>query len=660
MNKQKRFILNLGVFTKITPQKENENDKERLMKKFSFTLKSRNNSKSKSHQMNNNDILSNKSLNQINRLQHMNFLTTKPSINNSLNLSLNTSIKGKENKLSRSANIKNCYNKKNEICPALNYTHSNSNAKIGKKSDSRNALISNNSNSHTQSKKINQPSTNVTTDTRKDIEYNIALIKKRKENFNENLSNISKTENENQNGSNNLSEAFLDIDTGKENNEVIIKRNINQSNEDNSNELSKQNEYENTQNYNESKEEEMQSYDKSEVSNNQMMKSELSQSQLKKLFDLFNPTPKYLISNRLLNDEITIHHHPFNASENPFDYRFISKIREHNNRLIQFNTISFLKLSNKSLYYLLSFIFELFDIIKSNTNKIIESRINWCLHSIFEPIIIDFKKIYGNIIQLHNYHFCLKTFRKKRAILHSLDLVIQAKVITNCIDKSYEFSCEFQSKNMDYNIKWKFDIKSKDDICYWLLSELEMFNEEKRRFCYSQPIGKFTYLDTIEFRIPVFTNNDTLDPLSLKWNNIIETDTPKGFYQKSLFKCPYPFDPYRACEVENMIHLWKSENNLINKILVKQFRAIFERLFGINQVVFDYSKFYFFKFIMTARYEGKIKKNKFTQFMIEIIGKNKEAINEIQSNCLLNSIAYTNRIQLRVGCKVVFYIIDTC
>ena len=107
-----------------------------------------------------------------------------------------------------------------------------------------------------------------------------------------------------------------------------------------------------------------------------------------------------------------------------------------------------------------------------------------------------------------------------------------------------------------------------------------------------------------------------------------------------------------------MIHLWRSEYEIKNINLINEFKKIFSKKFYIKSIVFDISKLYFYKIQMTAFYIGKIPKNSFTNFDIDIIPYENELINEIQCIGLLNTVNYLNSFKIRVGMDVIFYLTD--
>jgi hypothetical protein len=129
-------------------------------------------------------------------------------------------------------------------------------------------------------------------------------------------------------------------------------------------------------------------------------------------------------------------------------------------------------------------------------------------------------------------------------------------------------------------------------------------------------------------------------------------------YEKSLVKSQIKQDVARCCELENLIHVWKSEKSLSNKQNINNFKNIFEKLFEITDIVYDFSKVYIYRFKMTANKIGIIKRNKYANFDI-IVKEQKDNINnETCSLGLMNTGYFNSRIEMRKGTPVIFYISD--
>lgn len=380
-----------------------------------------------------------------------------------------------------------------------------------------------------------------------------------------------------------------------------------------------------------------------------------SQSKHRKMQQLFSSNPNYNISNRFINDEINKKHHVDLKKE----FKFIKDVKKDNDQLRKIKLISFLKMSDYSIYTLLSFTYESFNAFVFNSNKLIFTKINLCLNNIFESIITSFKQQYSNVIQLEEFYFKQKTFTRSQSFYPVLDLVFRAKVVTNEYNKAYEIGYGYLRDGNEYNQRWRFDIKDKGkETMMWLVSEVEFYNRLITRFCYLQSVGSFVKGDILEFRMNIFSKQSELNPFSIKWKEIVTEPSSKGFYQKSLLKCPYAFNGLYSCEIENMVHIWKSGQSLEKKILINDFKKYFLKHFIIKDVVYDYSRMFFYKFRMIANKEGRVKNNHYVNFDIEIIEKSKAIKNEIQALGLLNSSLISECIQIRIGTIVVFYITD--
>ena len=61
---------------------------------------------------------------------------------------------------------------------------------------------------------------------------------------------------------------------------------------------------------------------------------------------------------------------------------------------------------------------------------------------------------------------------------------------------------------------------------------------------------------------------------------------------------------------------------------------------------------------MQAKKTGCLKQNKFSAFDINIIDKNFSVENEIQCIYLMNSYYFTKKMNIRIGTRVILYIVD--
>lgn len=99
-----------------------------------------------------------------------------------------------------------------------------------------------------------------------------------------------------------------------------------------------------------------------------------------------------------------------------------------------------------------------------------------------------------------------------------------------------------------------------------------------------------------------------IDPNSILWHPIVVTKCPDHTmfdYEKSLIRSEVKFDKLRCCELENMIHVWKNEKSLSKTRNLEEFKQFFIKNFKVFEVVYDFSKFYIYKFKMQASKEGK-------------------------------------------------------
>lgn len=611
-NTQKLFTFKGGVFTMITKEKEIQNEKERILKKFNFFSQANSNNNnsqtnhSQSHSLNRSSKLSrNKS--------HSN---NKKTASDSSNRSLNTSTKIKH-KMTHSL-TRSSFNTRNKTAPkqlttSKSYSHTNNRNKSTTVSKNKSASI-NNSN-----------------ETEREVDNHMIRVN------NSIISNELKINQEEK-----MSQDSL---IAIQRNRIKEKTVISPGNSLNKNKLSNffmNNPISSSESDNFSNCEGIPQYQQIQIKN-------------KKIQKLFTFNPKCDISSSLINDELNNYHVvSFNT-----EYKFINKIREENNSIIRINIKPFLRLSDYSLFYLLSFCYENYNNLVFNSNRFISSKINLAMNNIFYSIIQSFSEKYKNVIKLKKFRFVQKNTVVHKRPVPILDLVITAQIISTEMNKCIEIGYNYTTRKKEFENIWKFDIKQKSNVLIWLSSECEIFNENVHRFCYSQPILPFYTNDTIELNINIYSRNGFVNPFSIKWNELKIEEAPGGFYQKSMLKCPFQFNNLRACEVENMIHFWRGENTFIhNNPLINEFKKIFKRHFKIEKVNYDVSKIYLYKIRMRAESIGKIMKNKFTNFDIEIVSKDEEIHNEIQNLFLLNSSFSTNQIQIRLYTIIIFYLTE--
>jgi hypothetical protein len=136
---------------------------------------------------------------------------------------------------------------------------------------------------------------------------------------------------------------------------------------------------------------------------------------------------------------------------------------------------------------------------------------------------------------------------------------------------------------------------------------LNQYQHSIIRYSYIQPILAVCKDDYIEFQLNVLSSNGIIDPDNIVWKEIRIEECPSHTfvdYEKNLMKNNIKFDKMRFCELENMIHVWKSEDSLTIKKSVDEVRKIFSKLFKINSISFDFFKFYVFKVKMIAIAKG--------------------------------------------------------
>ena len=198
----------------------------------------------------------------------------------------------------------------------------------------------------------------------------------------------------------------------------------------------------------------------------------------------------------------------------------------------------------------------------------------------------------------------------------------------------------------------------KNDIKLWICTELNKINNVHKKFTYTSQVSPFCNGDIIKLQFNIFSKDNIVDPKSIEWTEPTISLVPGGIYEKSKFISKYSFDQIRACEVETQILFWKNiipkdAENIVNSV-----KRIYGKLFDIQNIRYDVSKFYFFKIEMKAKQIGLLKQNEFSDFDINIVSNKLNVENEIQCIYLMNSYYYTKKMDIRIGTKIILYIVD--
>lgn len=383
--------------------------------------------------------------------------------------------------------------------------------------------------------------------------------------------------------------------------------------------------------------------------------SDQTQTTLDKNYILskFIKQPIYDISSRYLNEENVNLKHILPSKK----FLFITDIEEEIKRMPIISFKKILNLSDKSLFNLLSFSYDNYLSIIS-MNNLVKNKVVKSLKAIFQHAINDFKHKYESFLKVIDYNFIQKNFMLNHKKNNLLNLEIKCEIITEEINKSYEIGCNYISNNKNYDYLWKIDIKNKKDINIWICTELNKINNASKNFTYTSQVSSFCHGDMINLQFNIFSEGNIINPISIEWTEPAISLVPGGVFEKSKYISPYSFDQIRACEVETQILFWKNILPENDGGIVNEVKKIYGKFFDIQNIRYDVSKFYFFKVEMKANKIGCLKSNKFSKFDINIIDYNENVENEIQCIYLMNSYYYSQKMDIRIGTKVILYIVD--
>ena len=371
--------------------------------------------------------------------------------------------------------------------------------------------------------------------------------------------------------------------------------------------------------------------------------SDQTQTTLDKNYILskFIKQPIYDISSRYLNEENVNLKHILPSKK----FLFITDIEEEIKRMPIINFKKILNLSDKSLFNLLSFSYDNYLSIIS-LNNLVKNKVVKSLKAIFQHAINDFKHKYESFLKVIDYNFIQKNFMLNHKKNNLLNLEIKCEIITEEINKSYEIGCNYISNNKNYDYLWKIDIKNKKDINIWICTELNKINNASKNFTYTSQVSSFCHGDMINLQFNIFSEGNIINPISIEWTEPAISLVPGGVFEKSKYISPYSFDQIRACEVETQILFWKNILPENDGGIVNEVKKIYGKFFDIQNIRYDVSKFYFFKVEMKAKFD------------INIIDYNENVENEIQCIYLMNSYYYSQKMDIRIGTKVILYIVD--
>ena len=411
------------------------------------------------------------------------------------------------------------------------------------------------------------------------------------------------------------------------------------------------NKYYNLNKINELNKQEEQELQTSQDKNNEQTQTTIERNNI---LSKFIKQPIYNISPRFCSCE---KHSMAKNSLKGKPFMFINDVEQKNKSIPLIDLKKILKLNDKCIFKLISFTYDNYYSIISSS-KLLKVKVDNSLKNIFRPIIDDFQNKYKDFIKVINYSFQHKSFTNNHKNNNLFNLIIRSQVITKDINKSYEIGCNYISNYKKYDYLWKFDVHKKNNIRLWLCSELDKIYNSYKKFTYTSQVSSFAYQDEIELEFNIFSKGNNLNMNSIEWTEPIITDIEVGIYENKNFISSIKYDQLRACEVETQILFWKNRLPEDDDGIVNNFKKIYGKNFEIKEILFDISKFYFFKFETVAKNAGLIKQNIFSTFDINIVNNESHIKNEIQCIYLMNSNYYNKTMDIRLGTKVTFYIID--
>ena len=359
------------------------------------------------------------------------------------------------------------------------------------------------------------------------------------------------------------------------------------------------------------------------------------------------------ISQRYINDELIFNtNHTSNTDKdnvNESNYQLISSIKERTLTIPSIKKSSLIKLSHFLLYNILSFCFDNSAIFQKE-NNLFTYKVQQSLNNILYPFIAQFKLLYGSVLDMKSFDVHYEQFAKNRLIYPVVNIVIKSIIVSTAINKSYTLKYSFCINNQVYHHEYKFDVNAKRNSL-WISTEPNEGN--KYSFSSMQSMQSVITGDYINIYINLFSLNGIVNPYTLKWENFSIEDIPECVYEKSYKKTDIPFDTFRSCEIEKKVLFWRTESQLNNKNILSTIKGQLKPYFTISKCVFEYLKYYYFKFYLKPKKVGLIPKSKVINCDIEIVDSKSSITKDIHNVYEMNIL--TNKLYVRMNTEIILY-----
>ena len=191
----------------------------------------------------------------------------------------------------------------------------------------------------------------------------------------------------------------------------------------------------------------------------------------------------------------------------------------------------------------------------------------------------------------------------------------------------------------------------------WVASEASEDNDKIKRHTYVSPVAQLAQGDEFEISMPVVSDTVLADPFSfkVKVRNFEVKNSEFLSWKKNLVKFSHPLDSSRCCDLETLVHSWKTPTGVEYG---KGLRKLLEYMSQFMELVdekYDYYKFYLYRFEFVATKVGTIKQNNFIDMNVEIKPKNCTLTKVLRSQSQLTK---GSNVELRLGDTFVLYMTD--
>ena len=409
--------------------------------------------------------------------------------------------------------------------------------------------------------------------------------------------------------------------------------------------------------------------------------------------------------------------HNNESLNNDSKFHFIEDVINKNNKYIFLSFEKLKKIKTRPKFIIFSYLYDDYKKLM-NISRSFRILIMNTLYKKYQQCFDSFKSHYKDLFSIEKYFFNLYEFsnnNSKNFKNSNFCLFIKAKILPNNIyikkygDVSFEMSYNYKIKSIkndsiiyhnnsfsspfnsyisldhlkeEFIQIYKIDLHKSKNYPMWICSEKNEFfnskikNESKnfkelndifqKHILFTTPVVNINENDYIIFRFDLIGGNHVIEEIYFNQLLYEKIENNNNYFHKNIYKQDRKFDGMRDCEIEIQVNIWH-DKLVINKsnsgkIYFNEFIDIikhyFEKIFDIENVVFDVSKFIFTRFTLKAKKIGILKSNFFCNKDIEIVESDEILCKECVSVNCVNTFSLSEKIMIRKGTIVDFYFVE--